>query len=133
MSEPSSAPVVAHAAGGAAPHHTNYVRVWAVLVALLAVSVAGPFLKVRVVTLVTAFGVAGVKAYLVGKNFMHINLERRFVVYLVAAMLAFMLVMLGGVSPDVMKHQGLRWENVSAEAAVERGELEAQGASEAHE
>ena len=31
------------------------------------------------VTLITAFGIAIVKAYLVAKNFMHINVEPRFV------------------------------------------------------
>jgi caa(3)-type oxidase subunit IV len=108
-----------------APHAARYVRVWAILLALLVVSVAGPFLNIRVVTLVTAFGVAGVKAYLVATRFMHIHLERRFVVYLVGAMLAFMLVMVGGMSPDVLKHEGRRWENVAAKAAVERGEREA--------
>jgi len=124
MSEPSAVSVPSHAA--------HYVRVWAILLALLVVSVAGPFLNIRVVTLLTAFGVAGVKAYLVATRFMHINLERRIVVYLVGAMLAIMLVMVGGISPDVFKHDGRNWENVAAKAAVERGEHEA-AAGGAHE
>ena len=37
-------------------HHPNYVRVWAILVALLCVSVAGPFLGIPAVTLITADG-----------------------------------------------------------------------------
>ena len=50
--------------------HPNYVKIWAILLGLLAVSVAGPFLGIWWVTLITAFGVALVKAYLVSANFM---------------------------------------------------------------
>jgi caa(3)-type oxidase subunit IV len=99
--------------------------VWAILVVLLVVSVTGPLLEIRALTLVTAFGVAGVKAYLVAKNFMHLDVERRLVLYLVGAMLALMLVMVGGISPDVFKHEGRNWTNVAAQAAVERGEAAA--------
>ena len=60
-------------------HHGNYVQIWAVLVVLLVVSVAGPFFGHPIVTLVTAFGIALVKAYLVAKNFMHINVAPRYV------------------------------------------------------
>lgn len=116
-------------AGGAPAHHTNYVKIWGILVALLVASVAGPIIASAtltgtakvILTLVTAFGIAFVKAFLVAKHFMHINLERRFVTYLLLAMLAFMLVMVGGVSPDVYKHEGLNWDNVSAKAAVAKG------------
>ncbi len=106
-------------------HHPSYVRIWAILAILLVVSVTGPFLGIRTVTLITAFGIAIVKAYLVAKYFMHIGLERRFVVYLLVAMLAIMVLMVGGFSPDVMKHDGLRWENVGAKTEVGRGEARA--------
>ena len=45
-------------------HHPNYVKIWTILGGLLAIGVAGPFLEIQVVTLVTAFGIAIVKAYL---------------------------------------------------------------------
>jgi caa(3)-type oxidase subunit IV len=102
-------------------HHPSYVKIWAVLLALLVVSVAGPMLEIRVVTLITAFGIAIVKAYIVAKHFMHVNLERRWVAYLLVAMLALMGLFVGGVSPDVMKHDGLGWENTAARSAVEKG------------
>ena len=44
----------AHAEG----HHRNYVKIWGILVALLVVSVVGPMTGIRVVMLITAFGVA---------------------------------------------------------------------------
>lgn len=104
----------------AAHHHPNYIKIWAILVVLLVISVAGPFLGIQVVTLITAFGIAFVKAYLVAKNFMHVNLEPRFVVYFVVTALAFMLLLFGAVAPDVMKHEGQNWQNVAAQHEVER-------------
>ena len=97
-------------AHASAEHHINYVKIWAILVVLLVVSVLGPMLEIRAVTLITAFGIAIVKAYLVAKNFMHINLTPRFVPYLVVTCLLFMLLFFAGVAPDVMKGEGSRWE-----------------------
>ncbi len=99
------------------PSHPNYVKVWGVLVALLAVSVMGPLLEIKAVTLMTAFGVAIVKAYLVARNFMHLHIERRYVVYLLGGMVVLVLLLFTGVAPDVMKHEGLHWKNQAAQAA----------------
>jgi caa(3)-type oxidase subunit IV len=92
-----------------AEHEVNYVKIWLILLALLVVSILGPFLGIKVVTLITAFGIAIVKAYLVAKNFMHLNIEPRYVVYLLLTMLVFMLLLFAGVAPDVMKHEGTNW------------------------
>ena len=98
----------------AAEHaHPNYVKIWGILVVLLMISVAGPMFGHKVVTLVTAFGIAGVKAYLVAKNFMHINIEKRFIPYIVTTVLVFMLLFFAGVAPDVMKKEGTQWEKPS--------------------
>jgi caa(3)-type oxidase subunit IV len=107
--------------------HINYVRVWATLVVLLGISVAGPELGIKTVTLITAFGIAVVKAYLVAKNFMHINLEKRFIPYIVVTVLVFMVLFFAGASPDVMKKQGTQWEKPSWLAAA------AESAAPAHE
>ncbi len=89
--------------------HTNYVKIWAVLVVLLAVSVLGPMLEIQIVTLLTAFGIAGVKAYLVAKHFMHVNLTPRFVPYLMVTCLVFMLLFVAGTAPDVYRADGINW------------------------
>lgn len=102
-------------------HHPSYVKIWAILLALLVVSVVGPMAGIRVVTLITAFGIALVKAFIVAKHFMHVNLEKRWVAYLLVAMVALVLLFVGGTSADVMKHEGARWENTAAKAAVEKG------------
>ena len=104
-----------------AGHDTNYVQVWMVLCGLLVVSVAGPFLGIKVVTMITAFGIAIVKAYLVATKFMHLNIEKKFVMYMLGAMVTLMLLMFGGISPDVLKHDGARWNNDAAKAATVRG------------
>lgn len=96
----------------------NYIRVWFVLVLLLIVSVAGPMLGHKWLTLMTAFGIACIKAYLVAKNFMHINLEQRFIAYMIITVLVFMLVFFAGVAPDVMKHEGSGWVKPAWKAAA---------------
>jgi caa(3)-type oxidase subunit IV len=102
-------------------HHPNYVKIWAVLVALLVVSVLGSLSSTRAVVLVAAFGVAIVKAYLVAKNFMHVTVEKRWVPYLLMVMIAFVVILFAGVAPDVMRHAGLHWSNDAAKQAVETG------------
>ena len=114
-------------AATAAEHHDEhihpvsyYVKTWAILVVLLAISFAGPFLGIKWVTLTTAFGIAIVKCFLVCARFMHLNIEKR-----LASMIVFMAVVLmglffSGVSPDVMKHEGANWNNVAAKAETAR-------------
>ena len=92
-----------------AHNESHYVKIWGILLVLLVISIAGPFLEIQIVTLITAFGVAIVKAYLVAANFMHLNIEKRYVVYLVMTMLVFMLLFFAGVAPDVMKWEGNNW------------------------
>src|SRR5581483_4720614 len=102
-------------------HHGNYVKIWAVLVVLLIISVLGPMTGIRWLVLSTAFGIAVIKAYMVAKNFMHVNIERRWVGYLLITCLVFLGILFAGVAPDIMKHQGLRWENYAAKRAVQAG------------
>jgi caa(3)-type oxidase subunit IV len=100
-------------------HHPNYIKIWAVLVVLLIVSVVGSMSSIREVVLIAAFGVALVKAYLVAKNFMHVNVEKRWVPYLLVVCLLFVVILFAGVAPDVMKHSGQHWTNPSANQAAQ--------------
>jgi caa(3)-type oxidase subunit IV len=126
MSEHSTAE-----AHGAA-HHTNYVKIYFALLALLVVSVAGPLLEIPWLTLVTAFGIAFVKAFLVIKYFMHLTVEKKYIGLLMLTMLAIMLIFVGGVSPDVMKHEGQRWTNTAAIESIQKGLKEQAAPREAH-
>jgi caa(3)-type oxidase subunit IV len=101
-------------------HETSfYVKTWALLLVLLIVSILGPELGIKWVTLVTAFGIAVVKAYFVAVRFMHIDLTPRYVIYFVTTALVFMLLFFAGTAPDVMKSSGTNWEKpdwIQAEA-----------------
>ena len=111
--------------GGDHEHHVNYWRVYWLLLALLCVSVLGPMLEIRVVTIITAFGIAAYKAYLVAKNFMHVNLEKPFVSYLLLTVVVFMFLFFAGTAPDVMKRYGTNWEKPAWVAAHEAAQARA--------
>ncbi|MBX3026993.1 cytochrome C oxidase subunit IV family protein [bacterium] len=100
-----------NAAHGA--HETNYVRIYGILLALFVISVLGPTLGIEAVTLITAFGLAVVKATMVAGYFMHLNVEKRYIWYILLAMLVFILVLFAGVAPDVMKSSGQNWRDAS--------------------
>jgi caa(3)-type oxidase subunit IV len=94
-------------------HHPNYVKIWAILVGLLAVSVLGPMTGIRAVMLITAFGVALIKAYLVAKNFMHLNVQRPIVHFALGMALLLMVVLYAGLASDVQKDVGRNWTKTS--------------------
>jgi caa(3)-type oxidase subunit IV len=98
-----------------------YVKIWGGLLVLLIISVIGPELGIPIVTLITAFGIAVVKAFIVMKYFMHLDTESKMVWYILAGSVVLMGQYFFGVSADVMMHEGTRWENVAAKAEIERG------------
>lgn len=126
----------------------HYVRVYAVLLVLLAISIVGPvvggaldtqvevfgraFSLGIVITLVTAFGIAVVKAWLVIKNFMHLTIERVIPKLFLAASVLLLALFWGGVAPDVQNHDGRLWENEAAKEAVARGIPSADYGDEEH-
>jgi caa(3)-type oxidase subunit IV len=110
-------------------HHPNYIKIWAILVALLFVSVLGSMSHIRDVVLIAAFGVAIIKAYLVAKNFMHVNVEKRWVPYLLIMCLLFIVILFAGVAPDVMKHSGQNWTKNPVSQSAQSGA----GAATKHE
>ena len=80
----------------------DYVKTWAWLLVLLVISILGPELGIKSVTLITAFGIAIVKAYIVANKFMHLNIERKYISYMLIAMLLMVILFFYGVAPDVM-------------------------------
>ena len=62
--------------------HPNYVKIWYWLLILLAISDAGPMLEIPWITVVTAFGIALVKTFMVAANFMHLKFEMKLIWYL---------------------------------------------------
>ena len=112
-------------------HHVNYFGIYIALIILFLISVAGPEVGARTglrwITLITAFGIALVKARLVINNFMHLKWEKRLMKFVLTASVILMGIMIAGVAPDVLNHEGNNWENLAAKAAVERGLAEASG------
>jgi caa(3)-type oxidase subunit IV len=96
----------------------HYIKLWAILCGLLIVSFLGPMIGIQVVTLLTAFGIAIVKAYIVCAYFMHLNIEKKYAALLELTVLALISLFYFAVAPDVMKHQGTNWTNVAAEAQI---------------
>lgn len=121
-----------HGHGEHAHHGPSYEKTFITLLVLLVISVAGPEIGIKWLTLVTAFGIAVVKAYLVASRFMHLNIEKKIVSYLLLAALALLFLFYAGVSPDVMKHRGNNWENVAAQDEVDRATTEAEHAPAHH-
>jgi caa(3)-type oxidase subunit IV len=110
-----------HAEGHEGHGIGHYKKIYFMLLGLLVVSVAGPFLGILIVTLITAFGIAVVKASMVIRNFMHLKDEKRLMVWMLTSSLILMALMFAGISTDVLNHEGRNWENVAAKAAIERG------------
>jgi len=107
---------------GEAAHHGPgfYVKIYGILLVLLIVSILGPEIGIKWVTLVTAFGIALVKALMVCAYFMHLNIEKRYIWYTLITMLLMCLLFFAGVAPDVMNTTGARWENKSSLDLIEQ-------------
>ena len=100
---------------------SHYIRIYFILLALLVVSILGPTLQIQLVTLITAFGIAVVKASLVIRHFMHLSIEKPIIKWLLAASVLLIALLWSGVAPDVQNHEGANWVNLAAQEAVARG------------
>lgn len=92
--------------------HPNYFKIWVTLVVLLVISVLGPMLGHPILTLVTAFGIALVKALMVAAKFMHLNVEKKIIWYLLLTCLALMVFFFFAIAPDIMNHSGTNWHSL---------------------
>ena len=89
--------------------HPNYVKIWYWLLVLLAISVAGPMLEIPAVTLITAFGIAVVKSFLVAANFMHLKFEKKIIWFLLILSILLLGGFFYGVGSDSMMTEGDQW------------------------
>ena len=97
----------------------KYVKIWGLLLVLLVISIAGPELGIRSVTLITAFGIAVVKAVIVAREFMHIKIERKYVSYMMLSMLLMAFLFYAGTVVDVQEPSGQNWVKTYVEPTVE--------------
>lgn len=110
----------------------HMVKIWVILLVLLVISILGPELGNIWITLITAFGIAFIKAGLVVKHFMHLTIEKPVVRYMLVTCLVFMVLFFAGVSPDVLRHEGRNWSNLAAAEAIARAQQEAAQEKAAH-
>jgi len=89
--------------------HPNYLKIWFWLLILLVISTLGPMLEIPVVTLITAFGIAIVKSYMVAANFMHLKFEKKIIWLMLIMSICLLGVFFFGVAPDVMNTEGDQW------------------------
>ena len=109
-----------HDGHGHEPHPTSYyVKIYFILLGLLIVSIIGPELGIRSLTLITAFGIAVVKALIVAAYFMHLNVEKRYIWYIMYTMLLMVALFFVATAPDIMHRHGSNWINYSADAVIE--------------
>ena len=116
----------AHTGNPAADHHSiaphvNYKKIYVTLLVLLAISIMGPRFGIKWLTLITAFGIAIVKATMVVQNFMHLKWERKIMKWVLLMSVVIVALFWAGVSPDVSHHEGRNWNNDAAKAATARG------------
>ena len=97
--------------------HPNYIRIYYILLALLGVSIVGPMIGNVWILLFTAFGIALVKAAMVGAYFMHLKFEKRYIVYLLLVCALCLMILYAGVAPDVRKTSGTNWKQDAVPAA----------------
>ena len=113
-----------------------YIRIYFILLGLFVISVLGPViadvffatpdgisytLTGTILVLTTAFGIAFVKAYLVASKFMHLDVEKPIVWYILTTCVVFMVLFFAAVAPDVKNHSGDNWVNQGAKDAIAAG------------
>ena len=86
---------------------------------MLVISILGPELGIKWVTLLTAFGIAFVKAYIVAAKFMHLNIEKKFITYMLLSMVLLMVVFFAGTMNDVMTSGGQNWQRIPIESSAD--------------
>ena len=95
--------------------HPNYIKIWLWLLILLAISVAGPMLEIPWITVLTAFGIALIKTFMVAANFMHLKFEKKIIWYLLIIAIIFLGIFYFGVAADIMNDSGQQWKDCIAD------------------
>ncbi len=110
-------------------NHPSYLKIYIILVVLFAVSVIGPEVApmfgayAKAVVLLTAFGIAIWKAYLVCAYFMHLKFEKVYAPYILLACLSLLFVFFFGTATDAMFSNGHNWfKDLDEEAMVKEAE-----------
>jgi caa(3)-type oxidase subunit IV len=97
-----------------------YIKIYWILLVLLVISIVGPELGNRTLTLITAFGIAIVKALMVAAEFMHLRVEKKYIWYMLYSMLLMVFLFFLGTAADTMIPHGENWNNEAAQSLIEQ-------------
>jgi cytochrome c oxidase subunit 4 len=86
--------------------HPNYFAIFIALMVLLGLSIAFGFIGNPVLMNVLVFGVAGIKAILVARYFMHLKFEPRFVTVILIGAVLCLVALYIMTSPDIVWRNG---------------------------
>lgn len=95
-------------------HSTQkYFKVYFILLVLFLISYIVPETMPdnKTMVLLSAFGIAIVKALMVCAYFMHLNTEKKFVWYLLITCLTMMYLFYIALVPDIMRKEGHNWKS----------------------
>lgn len=81
---------------------TMYVRIWAVLLFLLGVSIALGYLSHPVLATSLIFGIAAIKAYIVGAYYMRLKWEPRYIVWVLLFAVGLIAILYFTLVPDIV-------------------------------
>ncbi len=95
-------------------HHVKrYIKIWLWLLGLFVLSLLAAIPGMLILTLVSAFAIALVKAGMVTAWFMHLNTEKRYIWYLFFSCLALMGLFYMAIFPDLGRMEGTNWVNTA--------------------
>jgi caa(3)-type oxidase subunit IV len=106
MSAPMTQATEPAAAPPAPLHRIPYVKLWYVLVAALGVSLLLAWLEHAQIAAALIFGIAIAKAAIVAMYYMHLRYEPRYVIVVVLAGLACLLILFTGLMLDIVHVYG---------------------------
>lgn len=110
--------------------HPSYFKIYIMLLVLFVISVLGPevaeWMNLEgpsrlILVLITAFGIALVKAYYVLAYFMHLKFEKIYAPYLLLSMVSLLFVFFFGTATDAMKSEGHNWEKTPIVLPEDKG------------
>ncbi|MBU6427658.1 MAG: hypothetical protein KGR26_01480 [Cyanobacteria bacterium REEB65] len=107
---------------------SQYWKTWAVLGALMLLSIASYFTGIKSLAIFTSLVVALSCTFVATTVFMHLSVEPRFIAYLCIVAVAVMGLFFALVAPDVLEHTGTNWQNIAAQHEI----LQVQQAEQAH-
>lgn len=105
-------------------HSANhYFKIYIALVILFLISWVVPEVSTnKIIVGLAAFGIAIVKAFMVVAYFMHLNVEKKFVWYMLITTLGFMYLMYIALKPDIQHKEGKHWKsNIVVEVPESHG------------